>query len=187
MRLYLCHCNWGHPLLYLIAPVIKDIPCCMIFYLIATVTGCTNLTYCRWDISKSLTYYNTTHRRTLESIQECSTLPKSKPAQDRKGVQQPPIIHLDPKKIVIDELHLLLRIGDVLIRNIVHEMVHADKTANHYSSQSIQQLCNLNQLQHTINDHCKVTFRVWEKRDPDGRPSGKYDWTSLMGADVKRS
>ena len=28
---------------------------------------------------------------------------------------------------------------------------------------------------------CGVTFRVWKKRESDGKPSGKYEYTSLKG------
>ena len=37
-----------------------------------------------------------------------------------------------------------------------------------------------------INMYCKVTSRVWERRNLSGRPSGKYEWTSLMGSDIKK-
>ena len=36
------------------------------------------------------------------------------------GQQNKPIIHIEPDNVVIDELHFLLRIGDVLVPNIVH-------------------------------------------------------------------
>lgn len=39
-------------------------------------------------------------------------------------------------------------------------------------------------LQKAIHE-CGVTFRVWERRDTDGKSSGKYEWTSLMGTDMK--
>mgnify|MGYP001795711650 CR=1 FL=1 len=32
---------------------------------------------------------------------------------------------------------------------------------------------------------CGVTFNVWEKMDADGKASGLYDFTSLMGPDKK--
>ena len=120
-------------------------------------------------------------KRTLSSIKKCSKLPKSRPPKDRLGVC------LEPEKIVLDELHLLLRIGDVLIRNLVTEMVLADKKTKRIAGRGAQLAStNLDQLQLFVNTHCKVTFRVWEKRNPDGRPSGLYDSTSLMGSDMKK-
>ena len=32
---------------------------------------------------------------------------------------------------------------------------------------------------------CGVTFSVWEKKDANGKGSGLYDFTSLMGTDKK--
>jgi len=32
---------------------------------------------------------------------------------------------------------------------------------------------------------CGVSFSVWEKQDADGKGSGLYDFTSLMGSDKK--
>ena len=60
--------------------------------------------------------------------------PRSRPAKDRLGSQNKPILHIELDKIVIDELHLRLRIVDVLVRNIVHEVIHADKLANRNSA-----------------------------------------------------
>lgn len=42
----------------------------------------------------------------------------------------------------------------------------------------------LNRLLTTINK-CGISFSLWEKKDADGRPSGLYDWTSLMGKEKK--
>ncbi len=33
---------------------------------------------------------------------------------------------------------------------------------------------------------CGITFRMWEKRNEDGKGSGKMDWTSLMGDEKKK-
>ncbi len=33
---------------------------------------------------------------------------------------------------------------------------------------------------------CGISFNVWEKTDADGRGSGIYDFTSLVGADKKK-
>ena len=128
------------------------------------------------------TKVNSTMCRSVKTLQECASLPLSKPANKRLGTQHYPIITISPQKIVLDELHLMLRIGDVLIRNLVHEMVVSDKRGERLGRTHTY----LDQLQATICNECKVTFRVWEKRDPDGKPSGKYDWTSMMGGDLKK-
>ncbi len=71
---------------------------------------------------------------------------------------------------------------------LIFEMIQADKLAQRYTSPtpSTNLNTNLKQLQLFVNTHCKVTFRIWEKHDPNGRPSGTYDWTSIMGSDMKK-
>ena len=112
-------------------------------------------------------------KRTLQTLRKCASLPKSRPANQRLGVQNAPILTLDPERVVIDELHLRLRIGDVLVRNLVWEIVDSEGA-------------DLSLLESCIRQQCSVSFRVWEARDPDGKPSGKYDWTSLQGEDMKK-
>ncbi|CAH3107988.1 unnamed protein product, partial [Pocillopora meandrina] len=43
----------------------------------------------------------------------------------------------------------------------------------------------LKRLISVIND-LGITFLVWEKTNADGKGSGSYDWTSLMGSDKKK-
>jgi hypothetical protein len=43
---------------------------------------------------------------------------------------------------------------------------------------------HLSDLTNSIRE-CGITFDVWEKKDGDGRGSGIYDFTSLMGSDKK--
>ena len=64
--------------------------------------------------------------RSLETLKKCGAMPPSKPAKERLGSQHPPMLAIDPDHVVLDELHLLLRILDVLIRNLILEMVRLD-------------------------------------------------------------
>lgn len=136
-------------------------------------------------MSIPLATYNSKQCRSLESIQQCAALPQSWPANQCLGVQNPTHHQYFSKTGSYWWTSLLLRIGDVLIRNLVHEMVLADKRAKRDCTQTTLNT-HLKQLELHINVHCKVTFRVWETRDPDGKPSGTYDWTSLMGTDMKK-
>ena len=85
------------------------------------------------------------------------------------------------RHIVLDELHLLLRILDVLIRNLILEMVRLDIQSNQRAGAS--SASHLERLVSTIRD-CRISFSVWEK-DADRKPTGVHDWTSLTGADKK--
>ena len=76
------------------------------------VTFSIELTYTciffRWDVSQDL------EQRSLETIMAC--LMKKK---DRFSCQNLPLINIDPAKTILDELHLMLRVTDVLICNLV--------------------------------------------------------------------
>ena len=59
-------------------------------------------------------------------------------ASKRLGSQQSPVLSIEPDRIVIDELHLLLRIGDVPIRNLVFELVQTGRRGTN----TISTLCS---------------------------------------------
>lgn len=114
-------------------------------------------------------------KRTLDTIKNCASL---SPANKRLGVQDHPIFTIEPDNVVIDELHMFMRIVDILIRNLVLELVNMDR-------RNRLQASKLRDLEASIRE-CGVTFRVWEKRDANGKPSNTYDWTSLKGSDMKK-
>ena len=87
---------------------------------------------------------------------------------------------IDPDHVILDELHLLLRITDVLMRNLVFEMVRLDLQDRHSGSTTY-----LEALVTTVRE-CGISFNVWEKREADRKPTGRYEWTSLMGKDKKK-
>ena len=83
----------------------------------------------------------------------------------------------------MDELHLLLRVTDVLIRNLIslaasrdhEEQQRRGETSNH-----------IRQLEQAVQSY-KVMFTIWQHVDGDGRPQpGKYDCTYLNGTDRLR-
>ncbi len=135
------------------------------------------LTHYRWNVSKDHTL------RTSESLQRCLV--------DRSmGVVNHPLLDFDVKDVIIDELHLMLRISDILIRNLILAMVYFDdvrQTQGHY----------LSTLQDSIKS-CGITFRVseiisltvfqnhkqhqiWQAKDSHN----KLEWTSLRGHERK--
>ena len=50
----------------------------------------------------------------------------SKP-EKHLGSKYMPLLNLEPSKFVLDELHILLRIADVLMRNLIHVADHLDQ------------------------------------------------------------
>ena len=64
-----------------------------------------------------------------------------------------PLLNLEPSKCILDELHILLQIADVLMRNLIHAAHHLDQkeqgtTGNHMST-----------LQELIRS-CRVAFTI---------------------------
>ena len=110
-------------------------------------------------------------------------MPLSRPAKDHLGSQHSPLLEIDPDHVILDELHLLLRVTDVLIRNLVFEMVRLDLQDMHRGNST-----NTTHLEAFVTSvrECGISFNVWEKREADRKPTGRYEWTSLMGKDKKK-
>ena len=90
---------------------------CVVFRkVIITVQTVPFLFYHRWDTSADEKVYTEDKARTLKKIQELASHSYSSCAQ-HMGCVLPPLVNISLDQIVLDELHLLLRIVDVLIRN----------------------------------------------------------------------
>ena len=66
----------------------------------------------------------------------------------------------------------------------MQQAVEWDKEDNHNKPPCLRTDVHLNALVKCING-CGVCFNVWEKKNADGKGSGTYDFTSLMGSDKK--
>lgn len=102
-----------------------------------------------------------------------SSSSSSKPCQNY-GVKERPLFEIDLDDVVADELHLLLRVMDVMLNNIINQAIAKDISEthckNHLSGPSLQTLIN-----------CGVSFNVWAKRNSEA-----LEWTSLRGSEVKK-
>ncbi len=132
----------------------------------------------RWNTTKPLSYYNSCpQKRTVEEL--TSTYTKNEYNAVRKPLLKIPLDH-----VVIDELHLLLRVTDVLLRNIVDECTQWDGVediAKMVKDPSRNK--HINDLVKSIND-CGVTFKVWQ--DEDGKKGCSHIFTSLVGSDKNK-
>ena len=81
-------------------------------------------------------------------------------------------------------LHCFPAFTDKLTKNLVLEALEWDKKDNLNKPPSKRSSMHLTALVNTIVS-CGVSFSVWEKQDADGKGSGLYDFTSLMGAEKK--
>src|SRR5204862_7400055 len=78
---------------------------------------------------------------------------------------------IDQNNWIPDELHLMLRISDVLFQCLFHELVKQKEFINQTQALIITEMKNL-----------QVHFEFY----PPSSRNGKWDWTSLMGPDKKK-
>lgn len=60
-----------------------------------------------------------------------------------------------------------------------------DKKDNCNKKRVAQKNFHLNELQKTVRS-CGISFEIWDKTNADGKGSGQYDFTSLLGSDKKK-
>lgn len=135
-------------------------------------------------MSKTDNYYdNPPLRRTTDEMKEFA----SKKSGENYCCCYKPLFNIPLDNIILDELHLMLRITDILIQNLIEDAMQWDdkESSSSAKKRSILQSKHVQQLVKEINK-CGVTFSIWEKRNADGKGSGTWDWTSLMGDDRKK-
>ena len=99
--------------------------------------------------------------------------------QYRNGCKYHPLLDIEPENIIPDELHLLLRITDVMTENLI--------TAARLHDKRQQRGCKLlngamiKQLIESIKS-CGVSFKIWEAK----AANKDFDFTSLMGSCKKK-
>ena len=79
----------------------------------------------------------------------------------------------------------MLRITDRLTENLIKEVIERDNKADINKKREEEKGQYLKKLVKEINA-TGITFNVWEKKNADGKGSGLYDWTSLLGSDKKK-
>ena len=111
----------------------------------------------RWDTSVPESQYNTPppegQLRTLASLhRHCSF---SRP-EKHLGSKNPPLLQLEPASYVLDELHLLLQVSDVLVRNLIHLADHLDQQSGLRGGRTRH---NIPKLEKLIQS-CRVKFKI---------------------------
>jgi hypothetical protein len=93
-------------------------------------------------------------------------LPLKAPLSKKLEVKATSLIRIMLDHIISDELHLMLRIFDVLIHNNVVHAIDWDKKQNICQPSTPS---SVERLQQYINEHCRVTFHIWDqdKKGPD--------------------
>ena len=72
----------------------------------------------RWDMSVEESVYTEKKAKSLSTLQEKSHF-ANKPCQQHLGSIHSPLLNIELTKVVVDDLHLLLWVMDVLIRNLI--------------------------------------------------------------------
>ena len=98
-----------------------------------------------------------------------------------------PVLHIEPKNIIPDELHLMLRITDVLIKAIINTIAAYDLLKRHKLLQTTsgRKRYPFNTLEGpmlkkliAVINNCGVQFHIRKESNDD-----TLSWTSLMGPD----
>jgi hypothetical protein len=125
----------------------------------------------RDDMTKPLDFYQT------RGMQRTSQNLKEDVVKNDFGVRAQPLVSVEPEHIIIDELHLLLRICDKLLRNLILDTKTLDdkKVAHGEKSDFLGQLTEKIRV-------CGISFYIWTKKGT----RCELDWSSLTGSDYKK-
>jgi hypothetical protein len=125
----------------------------------------------RDDMTKPLDFYHT------RGMQRTSQNLKEDVVKNDFGVRAQPLVSIEPEHIIIDELRLLLRICDKLLRNLILDT----KTLDDENAVHGEKSDFLGQLTEKIRG-CGVSFYIWTKKGTQG----ELDWSSLTGSDSEK-
>ena len=125
--------------------------------------------YIRWDSDVPDTVYLENDKRTLDSILEDYKTQKF-------SCKQPPLLEIETDHIIPDELHLLLRITDVLTENLITTAIKQDK-------RTLKTKWELNDGPMVTSiismvRSCGIPFNIWKNQDSK---TTNFTCTSLVG------
>ena len=90
-----------------------------------------------------------------------------------------PLFNVALDYVIRDELHLLLRITDVLLTNLLDDAMERDEKEDNLKSRGMEKGTHINEIVKLIKS-CGVTFKIWQKQDTT-KGMINMDWTSLIG------
>lgn len=116
-------------------------------------------------------------KRTMAHIK--SMLPLKKHSEIHK-----PLFNIELDHVILGELHLMMRVAGCLTENLITEVKERD--CNNINKGRLENKgIYLESLVTTINK-LGIPFSLWAKKNADGKGSGAYEWTSLVGSDRKK-
>ena len=138
---------------------------------------CTIFKEDRWDTSKpSDNYIKVPLKRDLQEIKRLCQCSK-----DNYGCINEPLLNIPLSNVIADELHLLLRITDKLLQNIIDEVLERDAIEDFNKPRGRLKEVYLAKLVKNING-LGISFSVWNKYNADGLESNIKEFTTLLGS-----
>lgn len=132
----------------------------------------------RWDTSIDAGKYNGDNLRNLSTMKHQASMRPSRRSKvtvdSKKGCINPPLLEIEPANCVVDELHLFLRITDVLLVSFFSKMVALDHA---YRVHQTGTDGNVSAATGHINK-LGVSFNVWMKKE-GGKETSKLEMTTL--------
>ncbi|MCG7867336.1 MAG: hypothetical protein JAY74_13350 [Candidatus Thiodiazotropha taylori] len=114
-------------------------------------------------------YHKAEFRRTTAGLKTASS------SASKYGSKNPPLVDIEVDHFVADELHLMMRISEVLLRNLIDDALSKDNLAKVLGNPTDNVTLLVNAIQ-----SCGVSFRTWKSK------SGELEWSSLSGNDLKK-
>ena len=131
------------------------------------------------DTSQPLDHSNLGEmKRTLDHIK--SMLPLK-----RYSVIDKPLFSIELDHLILDELHLMMRVTDPFTENLITEVMERDSNVDINKGRGEKKGFYLDFLVSTLNK-IESLFSIWEKKNADGKGSGAYEWKRLVGSDQKK-
>lgn len=140
----------------------------------------------RWKVGPHFSEFN--KEPLCRTLEELRTLCKNHPTKKNSynyGCEREPLLNIQLDHVVVDELHLMLRVTDILLENVIDAALDWDKFIEMDRTRGQERGVHLKKTVEHIKS-LGISFDVWEEKNADGRASGKYKWTSLTGNDKKK-
>ena len=123
----------------------------------------------RWDMNYEEDYYNKPPlQRTLRELKAFS-----KKSKENYCCEHEPLLNIELDHVILDELHLLLRVVDVLLNNLLEDVIQWDMRDDINKKKGEKKGVHRERLQAAVRS-CGVSFDIWEKTNADGKGSGTF-------------
>ena len=130
----------------------------------------------RWDMSKDWSVFDSLKgARTIEEIAGYAAKPKSRQRFNCSRKPLFPFIPID--HVIIDSLHLFLRVSDLLINLFIEELRRQDGIEKAtFDKLDRSKMTNLVVYENFLNNSCKIRFQWYISQD-----TKKLQWRDLTG------